>query len=80
MIERAEFIDWNGYRYWYVHRLGKDHLDICLGTEDPKKYCNGLYLFSRKDPGDGMAFVVVYTTDPNHNFPEVNKNKYGITL
>lgn len=58
------YIDYGGYRYWYEHRLAKDRIDICLATKDPTEYCNGLYLYSKKDPGDGMAFVVIKTNDP----------------
>jgi hypothetical protein len=62
----SDFIDFGGYRYWYQYKLGVDRQSICLGTKDPKKYCNGLYLYSTKDPGDGMAFVVVKTDDPKY--------------
>lgn len=49
-----------GKIYHYEHRLAKDG-EICLATLRPKEYCNGLYRYSKKDPGDGMAFVVVET-------------------
>lgn len=52
-----------GYWYDYHHRLAKNG-ELCLGTLDPKAYCNGLYAYSQKDPGDGMAFVIVDTNDP----------------
>lgn len=55
------YIDHEGIRYWYEYRLAKHKIDICLATNDPKKYCNGTYLYSVKDPGDGMAFVVIKT-------------------
>lgn len=50
-------IDHEGTRYYYEHRLAKDG-EICLGTMNPQEYCNGVYSFSKKDPGDGLAFVV----------------------
>ena len=62
--DESEFIDFEGYRYWYQHKLAIDRKSICLGTMNPKEYCNGLYLYSTKDPGDGMAFVVVKTDNP----------------
>ena len=63
-----DHIDYEGYRYIYKKQPGKNG-DICLATKDPKKYCNGFYSFSSKDPGSGMAFVVI-----SHNNP--NKNRY----
>ena len=63
-----DYIDYEGYIYVYQRRPGKNG-DICLATKDPKKYCNGFYSFSSKDPGSGMAFVVI-----SHNNP--NKNRY----
>ncbi len=64
MIEQS--IVFEGYIYWYEHKQAKDRIDICLGTNDPTKYCNGLYLYSTKDPGDGKAFVVVKTNDSKY--------------
>lgn len=64
-----DHIDYNGYRYVYEYRPGTNG-DICLATKDPKKYCNGFYSFSSKDPGNGMAFVVVGHTNPNENWHE----------
>lgn len=61
------FIDYRGFRYWYDHRSAKDRIDICLATTNPTQYCNGFYLYSTKDPGDGLAFVVVKTNNPNSN-------------
>ena len=62
------FIDYKGYRYWYEHRLAKDQIDICLATSDPKRFCNGFFLFSTKDPGSGKEFVVIKTNNPDHNW------------
>ena len=64
-----DHIDYNGYRYCYEKRLGKNG-EICLATKDPKKYCNGFYSFSSKDPGSGMAFVVIAHNNPNENWYE----------
>jgi hypothetical protein len=60
-----EQVEMNGYWYQYQHKLARHGVDTCLATKNPQEYCNGLYLFSSKDPGDGRAFVVVATTDPN---------------
>lgn len=57
--------DYNGYKYWYEHKIAVDRKDICLATKDPEKYCNGFYLYSQKDPGSGKNFVVVETNNPN---------------
>lgn len=65
-----EYIDYEGYRYWYEYKLAKDRVDICLATKDPKKYCNGFYLYSTKDPGSGKCFVVVKHNNPNENWME----------
>ena len=64
-----DHIDYEGYRYCYEKRPGKNG-EICLATKDPKKYCNGFYSFSSKDPGSGMAFVVVAHNNPNENWYE----------
>ncbi len=60
-----EYIDYKGYRYWYQYRSPKDRVDICLATKDPNKYCNGFFLYSTKDAGTGMEFVVTDTNNPN---------------
>lgn len=52
------------------HKLAKDRVDICLATKDPKRYCNGFYLYSTKDPGSGKAFVVVKHNNPSENWME----------
>lgn len=59
------FIEYRGYKYWYEKRPGKHGIDICLATYDPTLYCNGFSLFSRKDPGSGLAFVVTKTDNPD---------------
>jgi hypothetical protein len=63
--EELEYIDYEGYRYWYEYKGAKDRVDMCLATKDPKRYCNGFYLYSTKDPGNGFAFVVVKHNNPN---------------
>lgn len=66
-IEKHPFIRYNGYYYLYEYRLAKHGKDICLATKDPNKYCNGIFLYSDKDAGNGKEFVVVLTDDPNIN-------------
>jgi len=75
MNDEMNWIDYNGYRYWYQYRPGKDR-DICLATKDPEKYCNGFYAYSDKDPGSAMAYVIVKTNHPNPdwNEPPVKSN------
>jgi hypothetical protein len=58
-------IIFEGHQYWYEYKLARNRVDICLGTKDPKAYCNGYYLYSDKDPGSGVEFVVVKTTNPD---------------
>lgn len=70
MEKELKFIDYKGYRYWYEHKPAKHRVDICLATTDPEKYCNGFYLYSDKDPGSGMCFVVVKTNNPNPKWME----------
>jgi len=53
-------IEHDGFTYWYERRLAKEG-ELCLSTTDPEKYCNGPYRYSSKDPGDGIAFVIVDT-------------------
>lgn len=54
----------NGYWYEYEHKLAKHRIDMCLATKDPKKYCNGFFKYSMKDPGTGKEFVIIDTNDP----------------
>jgi len=61
-----KFIEFEGFKYWYEYKLAKNNVDICLGTKDPEKYCNGLYLYSDKDPGSGKEFVVTKTNNPDY--------------
>ena len=53
-----EFIEYEGHKYWYEHKLAENRVDICLATKDPKKYCNGFYKYSDKDPGSGKAKAI----------------------
>lgn len=53
-------VEYMGVTYYYEHGLANDG-DICLATDNPKLYCNGIYTFSSKDPGDGMAYIVLFT-------------------
>ena len=57
---KENYIDYDGNRYWYEYMLAKND-DMCLATKSPEKYCNGLYSYSTKDPGNGKAFVVIRT-------------------
>lgn len=58
------FIDHNGYRYWYEPAPARNRKDFCLATRDPQRYCNGFYLYSDKDPGAGIEYVIRYTNEP----------------
>ena len=60
-----KFIDYKGFRYYYEYKIAESGVDICLATKDPKEYCNGFYLYSDKDPGDGKEFVVIATDNPD---------------
>jgi len=71
-------IECDGFWYEYEYKSAKDNEDICLGTEDPEKYCNGIYLYSTKDPGNGLAFVVIDSNDPV--FKKRKKEFDGISL
>lgn len=51
-------IEYKGEQIFYEHRLAKDG-ERCLATRDPKKYCNGFFAYSSKDPGDAAAFVLI---------------------
>jgi hypothetical protein len=64
-----DHIDYEGNRYVYEKRLAKNG-EICLATKNPQQYCNGFYSFSSKDPGSGIAFVVVAHNNPNENWYE----------
>lgn len=59
---KFRFVDFEGCRYWYEYRLANKG-EICLATEDPEKYCNGVYAYSPKDPGNGKAFVVLLSNN-----------------
>jgi hypothetical protein len=64
-MKDENYIEYEDFKYWYEYRLAKDEISICLATKDPKKYCNGIYLYSTKDSGSGKEFVVVKTNNPN---------------
>jgi len=51
-----------GIIYWYREALGAHRKTLCLATNDPTSYCNGVYLYSDKDPGSGKVFEVVAQT------------------
>jgi hypothetical protein len=59
-------IKYEGYTYQYEYRAAKHGIDICLATQDPEKYCNGFFLYSDKDPGNGLEYVVIGSDNPNH--------------
>ncbi len=52
-----------GHKYCYEYKVARHQKDLCLGTSDPTKFCNGIFLYSEKDPGSGKEFVVTSTTD-----------------
>ena len=58
------YIDYKGYRYYYEHRLAEHGVSVCLATKDPTAYCNGFFLYSDKDPGDGEEFVITRHNNP----------------
>ena len=55
----------NGFMYWYEYKPARHDVDLCLATTNPKEYCNGYYLYSSKDPGNGMAYVITKTNNVN---------------
>lgn len=55
----------DGFRYDYEFKLASEK-EICLATNEPKEYCNGLYRYSSKDPGNGKAYVVISTDNPEY--------------
>jgi hypothetical protein len=59
-------IEKDGYWYEYVLGLGLHRQSICLATREPNRYCNGLYLYSSKDPGSGKCYIVVDTNNPEY--------------
>ena len=63
-----KFIDYKGFRYYYEYKIAESGVDICLATKDPKEYCNGFYLYSDKDTGSSMAFVVLYHNNPSEDW------------
>jgi hypothetical protein len=56
-------IKFDGDEYQFEHKCARNNKDFCLATKDPTKYANGFYLYSDKDPGSGMEFVIVDTTN-----------------
>ncbi len=50
-------IAFEGFIYEYEKKPAENG-DLCLATNDPQKYCNGVYSYSSKDNGDGLAFVI----------------------
>ena len=55
-------IESNNLYYDYEYRIAYNG-EICLSTKNPESYCNGFHSFSTKDPGNGMAFVIIETND-----------------
>lgn len=75
-------VECHGHKYWYYKGVPIHNASLCLATKDPEKYCNGVYRYSSKDPGDGTAFIMVKTTDtdyPSFLFPELNKKVFIAT-
>ena len=67
-ITPTKYIDYEGFRYWYEYMPARHRKDTCLATKDPVKYCNGFYLYSTKDPGNGFAYVVIKHNNPSENW------------
>jgi len=68
MNELKQCIAYKGFIYYYEYKLANAGIDICLATKDPKEYCNGFYLYSDKDSGSSMAFVVVAHDNPSEEW------------
>ena len=66
--KHLKYIEYKGYKYWYEQKIARHGVDICLATKNPKEYCNGFYLYSDKDPSNGVPFVVVKTNNTNTNW------------
>ena len=62
------FVIIDGFKYYYEYKKARHKIDFCLGTKNPKEYCNGYYLYSDKDSGDGIEFVIVSTDNPDFIF------------
>lgn len=62
------FVIIDGFKYFYEYKNARHNIDFCLGTKNPKEYCNGYYLYSEKDAGDGAEFVIVSTNNPDFVF------------
>jgi hypothetical protein len=62
------FVVIDGFKYFYEYKNARHKIDFCLGTKNPKEYCNGYYLYSEKDAGDGVEFVIVSTDNPDFAF------------
>ena len=56
-------ITFDSDEYQFEYKCARNNKDFCLATKDPTKYANGFYLYSDKDPGSGMKFVIVDTTN-----------------
>jgi hypothetical protein len=57
-------VELDGFRYWFKYIVAKEG-DMCLDTDDPMTHCNGFYAYSTNDPGNGRAFVIMETDDPD---------------
>jgi len=62
------FVIIDGFKYFYEYKNARHKVDFCLGTKNPKEYCNGYYLYSEKDAGSGVEFVIVSTDNPDFVF------------
>lgn len=63
-IQDKGVVNMNGYWYEYHRKAARHRSSICLSTKNPAEYCNGTFLYSTKDPGSGIEFVVINTNDP----------------
>lgn len=62
------FVIIDGFKYFYEYKNARHKIDFCLGTKSPKEYCSGYYLYSDKDAGSGVEFVIVSTDNPDFVF------------
>ncbi|MFW6243424.1 MAG: hypothetical protein ACOC2W_04625 [bacterium] len=54
----------DGFWYEYTQELALNKVDFCLATKNPEEYCNGYYIYSSKDPGSGVEFIIINTNNP----------------
>lgn len=76
MNNQLKSIKYNGYTYYYSNEVNPiDRESICLATKNPDEYCNGFYLYSKKDPSSGRPFVVIDHNNPNKKWMDNRDTK-----